>query len=90
MFNKDFQAGHIIPLGETPSGKSEMSQGEIFEHTYSLMSRESEHHPLNDAVSLVINEMTKTKLTTFETILHKTVKNPNVVGVVINTEIDGK
>ena len=55
IFNKDFQAGHIIPLGQTPSGNTEMCEVEIFEHKYSSMSTETEHHPLNDAVSFIIN-----------------------------------
>ena len=55
VFNKDFQAGQIIPLGQTPSGNTEMCEAEIFGNKYSLMSTEKEHHPLNDAISLMIN-----------------------------------
>lgn len=32
-----------------------MCEVEIFGYKYSLMSTESEHHPLNDAVSFMIN-----------------------------------
>lgn len=55
VFTKDFQAGHIIPLGQTPNGNTEMCEVEIYGQKYSLMSSESEHHPLNDAVSFIIN-----------------------------------
>jgi len=55
VFNKDFQAGQIIPLGQTPSGNTEICEAEIFGNQYSLMSTEKEHHPLNDAISLMIN-----------------------------------
>lgn len=55
VFDKNFQWGHIVPLGQTPSGKAEMCEVEIFGQKYSLMSTEKEHHSLNDAVSLMIN-----------------------------------
>lgn len=55
VFEKDFQAGHIIPLGQTPSGNAEMCEVIVFGQKYSLMSTEKEHHSLNDAVSFMIN-----------------------------------
>ena len=55
VFDNNFQSGHIIPLGQTPSGHTEMCEVEIFGRKYSLMSTEKEHHLLNDAVSFMIN-----------------------------------
>ena len=54
IFFKDFEGGQIIPLGETPSGKTEMCNVTIFGQEYVLMSTAIEHHPLNDAVSFMI------------------------------------
>jgi predicted 3-demethylubiquinone-9 3-methyltransferase (glyoxalase superfamily) len=55
VFGENFQAGNVIPLGKTPSGNTEMCEAVIFKQKFSLMSTENEHHPLNDAVSLIIN-----------------------------------
>ena len=55
IFGKDFQQGQIIPLGETPSGRTEICEVNIFGQKYSLMSTAAEHHPLNDAISFMIN-----------------------------------
>jgi predicted 3-demethylubiquinone-9 3-methyltransferase (glyoxalase superfamily) len=55
IFAKDFQEGQVIPLGETPSGHSEMCEVRIFERQYILMSTAKEHHALNDAISFMIN-----------------------------------
>ena len=54
IFSKDFEYGQIVPLGETPSGKTEMCEVNIFGQKYVLMSTAKEHHPLNDAVSFMI------------------------------------
>ncbi|MBP1618926.1 MAG: hypothetical protein H6Q14_2753 [Bacteroidetes bacterium] len=54
-FDKDFQAEEIISLGETPSGNTEMCEVVVFGQKYTLMCTEDEHHPLNDAISLMIN-----------------------------------
>jgi len=54
VFGKNFNTGHIIKLGQTPSGNTEMCEVEIFLQKYSLMSTEHEHHSLNDAVSFMI------------------------------------
>lgn len=55
VFDKNFQSGNIIPLGQTPSGNTEMCEVEFFGQKFSLMSTEIEHHPLNDAVSFMIS-----------------------------------
>jgi predicted 3-demethylubiquinone-9 3-methyltransferase (glyoxalase superfamily) len=55
VFGKNFQTGHIIPLGQTPNGNAEMCEVEIYGQKYSLMSTATEHHSLNDAVSFMIN-----------------------------------
>lgn len=55
VFRDNFQKGHIIPLGQTPSGNTEMCEVVVFGQNYSLMSTENEHHPLNDAVSFRIS-----------------------------------
>ena len=55
IFLKDFTSGQIIPLGETPGGKTEMCNVSIFGQSYVLMSTALEHHPINDAVSFMIN-----------------------------------
>lgn len=54
-FGGDFQAGEIIPLGETPSGHTEMCEVGIFSQKYTLMCTENEHHALNDAISFMLN-----------------------------------
>lgn len=55
IFGKDFQNGQVIPLGETPSGRAEMCEVYIFSQKYFFMSTADEHHPLNDAISFMIN-----------------------------------
>ena len=55
VFEAAFQAGSIVPLGETPSGYAEMSEVLIFGQTFTVMNTENPHHPLNDAVSLMIH-----------------------------------
>ena len=55
IFDADFNSGPIIPLGDTPSGYAEMCEMELFGGKYMLMSTASEHHPLNDAISFMIN-----------------------------------
>ena len=35
IFQEDFQAGQVIPLGNTPSGKTQMCQVSIFGQKYS-------------------------------------------------------
>ena len=55
IFGKDFQSGQIMPLGDTPSGNAEICEVHIFGQKYSFLSTAKEHHPLNDAISLMIN-----------------------------------
>lgn len=55
IFAADFKAGQIIPLGDTPSGNSEMCEVTIFGQKYMILTTANEHHPLNDAVSFIIN-----------------------------------
>ncbi len=55
IFGKDFAHGQIIPLGDTPSGKTEMCDATIFGQRFMLMNTEKEHHPLNDSVSFMLN-----------------------------------
>lgn len=55
VFGKDFQAGQIMPLGQTPSSNTEICEVAIFGQQYTLMSTEKEHHALNDSVSFMIN-----------------------------------
>lgn len=55
IYADDFKAGHIIPLGETPSGNTEMCEVTIFGQKYMILTTAKEHHQLNDAVSFMIN-----------------------------------
>jgi predicted 3-demethylubiquinone-9 3-methyltransferase (glyoxalase superfamily) len=55
VFQDDFKAGGIIPLGETPSGFTELCEVELFGQKYVFMTTALEHHPLNDAVSFMIH-----------------------------------
>ena len=55
IFGNDFDSGSIMPLGQTPSGNTEMCQVKIFGQTYSMMSTEKAHHSFNDALAFTIN-----------------------------------
>jgi predicted 3-demethylubiquinone-9 3-methyltransferase (glyoxalase superfamily) len=55
IFGNDFDSGSIMPLGQTPSGNTEMCQVKIFGQTYSMMSTEKAHNPFNDALAFTIN-----------------------------------
>ena len=55
IFGSDFTAGQTMPLGQTPSGNTELCQVKIFGQNYLLMSTEKEHHPFNDAIAFTIN-----------------------------------
>ena len=54
IFGIDFEYAQIIPLGETPSGKTEMCEVNIFGQKYVLMNTSKMHQPLNDAVSFML------------------------------------
>ena len=55
VFDKNFQSGNIIPLGQTPNGNTEMCGVVIFGQKYTFINTQTEHHPLNEAVSFMIN-----------------------------------
>lgn len=55
IFDADFKVGTIMPLGQTPSGNTELCEVHIFGQKYSLMSTEKEHHRFNDALAFTIN-----------------------------------
>lgn len=55
VFGDAFRNGQVIPLGETPSGNSEMSEIHLFGQKFIFMSTAKEHHALNDSVSLMIS-----------------------------------
>ncbi|MFN8278247.1 MAG: VOC family protein [Chitinophagales bacterium] len=54
VFGPNFQSQQIVPLGQTPSGYAEMCEVDLFGSRYTWMNTAQEHHPINDAVSLVI------------------------------------
>jgi predicted 3-demethylubiquinone-9 3-methyltransferase (glyoxalase superfamily) len=54
IFGPQFVPGGIIPLGETPSGYSEMCEVSIFGKKYMFMETSKLHKPLNDSISLMI------------------------------------
>ncbi|MFZ4414116.1 MAG: VOC family protein [Bacteroidales bacterium] len=54
IFENDFEHGNIVPLGNTPSGNTEICEVKIFGQNYSIMSTEKEHHQFNDALSFTI------------------------------------
>lgn len=55
IFGEDFTHERITALGDTPSGKTELCNVSIFGQKYVFMNTAKEHHPLNDAVSFMIN-----------------------------------
>ena len=55
IFGADFEEVNIMPLGETPSGNTEICEIKIFGQKYSLMSTEKEHHSFNDSLAFTIN-----------------------------------
>lgn len=55
IFTNNFEHGGIMSLGDTPSGKTEICNVNIFGQKYAFMATSTEHHPLNDAVSFMIN-----------------------------------
>ena len=54
VFGGDFEAGQVMDMGETPSGKTQLCQVKIFGQRYSLMSTEKEQADFNDAFALTI------------------------------------
>lgn len=55
IFGNNFQEGNIIPLGETPSGNTEICEVHISGQKFSFMSTAQKHHSFNDAVSFTLN-----------------------------------
>jgi predicted 3-demethylubiquinone-9 3-methyltransferase (glyoxalase superfamily) len=55
VFGEDMEGGKATPLGETPSGYTEMTEVKIFGQKYSLMNTAQEHHKMNDSFALMIN-----------------------------------
>jgi predicted 3-demethylubiquinone-9 3-methyltransferase (glyoxalase superfamily) len=54
IFGSDLEVNGIMPLGETPSGNTEMCELKIFGNKYSFMSTEIEHHKFNDSISFTL------------------------------------
>ncbi|MFN8240259.1 MAG: VOC family protein [Bacteroidales bacterium] len=55
IFDKQFEAGETIPLGDTPSGYTEMCYVKLFGNPYLIMTTSVEHHKLNDSFSIILN-----------------------------------
>lgn len=55
IFGEALEEGKIVPVGETPSGYTEICEVQIFGQKYSLMNTEKEHHAMNDSIALMIN-----------------------------------
>ena len=54
IFGDNLSIKSVTPLGETPSGNSEISELTIFGQEYTFLCTTKEHHKLNDAFSLTI------------------------------------
>lgn len=54
VFGPVLVAGPIIPLGETPSGYTELCDIMLFDQRYNLMNTERPHKEFNDSISLII------------------------------------
>lgn len=55
IFESNFSADQIIPLGNTPSGNAEMCSITLMGNPYMLMSTEQEHHSFNDSFALMLS-----------------------------------
>jgi len=55
IFEDNYEEGYIIPLGETPSGYTEMCNIKLFGQEYLLMTTAIEHHKFNDAFAIMIH-----------------------------------
>ncbi len=55
IFEDNFVANNVIPLGETPSGYAEMCNIKIFEQDYLIMTTAIEHHKFNDTFAIIIH-----------------------------------
>ena len=55
VFGEGFSHGNVTPLGNTPSGNTEMCEIFFFDQKYSLMCTEIPHDPLNDSFANILN-----------------------------------
>lgn len=55
IFTENFRVNYAMPLGETPSGYSELAEVTLFGQKYSMMATAEKHHEFNDAFALIIN-----------------------------------
>ncbi len=54
IFKTNFVPGKVVPLGNTPSGNTEMCEVRLFKRKQIFMTTAQEHHPFNDAVSWML------------------------------------
>ena len=59
IFGNAFQDGQVIPLGDTPSGNTEMCVVYIFGQNYMLMSKPNSFEVMMKQKKFVIEEYTK-------------------------------
>jgi predicted 3-demethylubiquinone-9 3-methyltransferase (glyoxalase superfamily) len=55
IFGNNLEYESIMPLGETPSGNTELCELTIFGQKYSFMCTEKAHHSFNDSLAFTIN-----------------------------------
>jgi predicted 3-demethylubiquinone-9 3-methyltransferase (glyoxalase superfamily) len=55
IFENEFESGHLMPLGETPSGYAEMCNIRLFGNAHLWMTTSKEHHPFNDSFAIMLN-----------------------------------
>lgn len=65
IFGEHFQAKSSVPLGNTPSGNTEICDVYIFGQKYTLMSTAMEHHIFNDAVAFTITCVDQKEIDTY-------------------------
>ncbi|NBY30565.1 MAG: hypothetical protein EBQ67_07040 [Sphingobacteriia bacterium] len=90
VFEGNFQEGPIIPLGNTPSGNTEMCEVIIFEKKYSFMGTATEHHSFNDALAFAIHCADQNEIDNIGTTSPRRVKRCNVGGVWTSLGFVGK
>lgn len=55
IFAINFKSEKVIPLGQTPSGNTEMCYIKFFGQEYLLMTTEIEHHKFNDTFAIMLH-----------------------------------
>jgi len=55
IFGDALEVGRIMPMGNTPSGYTELSEIRLFGQKYSVMNTEKPHHLFNDAISFTLS-----------------------------------